>query len=80
LLVEGINPGVLSGRFNQDTIEMLVSRLDSMVMRRMLEFKNSKYVLPAERILTSNEIFQEIIDIKSSETQRSTTVKCDTVT
>ena len=80
LLVEGINPGVLSGRFNQDTIEMLVSRLDSMVMRRMLEFKNSKYVLPAERILTSNEIFQEILCIKPNGTQTSTTVKCSTVT
>jgi oxygen-independent coproporphyrinogen-3 oxidase len=80
LLVEGINPGVLSGRFTQDIIETLVSRLDSMVMRRMLEFKNSKYVLPAERILTSNEIFQEIIDIKSSETQTNTTMKCNTMT
>jgi hypothetical protein len=68
LLEEGINPGILSGRFNQDIIEMLVKRLDSMVMRRMLEFKNSEYVLPASRILTSNEIFQEILCITLSGT------------
>ena len=63
LLVEGINPGELSGRYSQAAIEMLVSRLDGMVTRRMLDLKDSKYVLPASRILTSNEIFQEIIDL-----------------
>ena len=61
LLVEGIDPGVLSGRFSPATIETLVSRLDSMVLSRMLEFDNSRYVLPASRILTSNEIFREVL-------------------
>jgi oxygen-independent coproporphyrinogen-3 oxidase len=79
LLVEGINPGVLSGRFSPATIEMLVSRLDSMVMRGMLEFDNSKYVLPASRILTSNEIFQEVLGIRPGGTQTSTTAKCSVV-
>lgn len=68
LLVEGINPGVLSGRFNPATIEMLVSRLDSIVIRGMLEFDNSKYILPASQILTSNEIFQEVLGIRSGGT------------
>ncbi len=79
LLVEGINPGVLSGRFSPATIEMLISRLDSMVMRGMLEFDNSKYVLPASRILTSNEIFQEVLGIRPGGTQTSTTAKCSVV-
>jgi oxygen-independent coproporphyrinogen-3 oxidase len=79
LLVEGINPGVLSGRFSPATIEMLVSRLDSMVMREMLEFDNSKYVLPASRVLTSNEIFQEVLGIRPGGTQTSTGAKCGVV-
>jgi oxygen-independent coproporphyrinogen-3 oxidase len=79
LLVEGINPGVLSGRFSPAIIETLVSRLDSMVMRGMLEFDNSKYVLSASRILTSNEIFQEVLGIRPGGTQTSTTAKCSIV-
>jgi len=61
LLVEGIEPGVLSGRFSTATVETLVSRLDDMVMKGMLKFDNSRYVLPASRILTSNEIFREVL-------------------
>jgi oxygen-independent coproporphyrinogen-3 oxidase len=61
LLVEGIDPGVLSGRFSPATIETLVSRLDGMVMSGMLEFNNSRYVLPASRILTANGIFREVL-------------------
>ena len=79
LLVEGINPGVLSGRFSPATIEILVSRLDSLVMRGMLEYANSKYVLSTSRILTSNEIFQEVLGIRPDGTQTSTTAKCSAV-
>jgi oxygen-independent coproporphyrinogen III oxidase len=61
LLVEGINPGILTGRYSPAAIAMLVSRLNSLATRGMLKFDGAKYVIPASHVLTSNSIFREVL-------------------
>jgi len=67
LLVEGLNPSVLEDRFSRASINGLVNRLNAMVEKGFLEYRQMSYRLPASRILTSNEIFQEILGLKSKE-------------
>lgn len=63
LLVEGLDPRELSGRFRPASIEKLVKRLDVMVQARLLVHEKAQYVLPASRILTSNGIFRQVLGL-----------------
>ncbi len=63
LLVEGLNAEDLSGKFRPASVERLVQRLDAMVRAGSLVREGARYVLPGPRVMTSNEIFQQVLGL-----------------
>lgn len=62
LLTEGINVNELTARFGRDNIEALISRLDYMAGQGRLVADVSTYRLPPSMVLTSNQIFAEVLE------------------
>jgi oxygen-independent coproporphyrinogen-3 oxidase len=62
LLMEGIEPEELARRFDAGSVQKLIRKLDNMVASGLLVRETSRYVIPSSRILTSNRIFQEVLE------------------
>ena len=62
LLVEGINPSVFSGRYNPEAIVRLIDRLNKLTERGLLETDGIRYRLAKKYVLTSNGIFQAVLE------------------
>jgi oxygen-independent coproporphyrinogen III oxidase len=61
LLEEGLNTDELAGKFGENNVKSIISRLDEMVQAGSIEKDRARYRLTPSRIMTSNPIFARVL-------------------